>query len=366
MIIMWTILLVSVIAMDSLFPGTLNIYFFGFELSSEESGDSMKYEESIQWRYIKFFDLNLPVIRKETWQNGTLISWEESHIILMKTDLSPRNDSLIEEEGPSQSSLSTSSKIMLIEGTEQSISFDPHTSGNTLPRSSSSEEISDDFKKILNGRIAAGGSLAMIIGGIVLPLYGLKSATGALKWAEHLSLAIFIISVVNVIVSALLLTRNIIDQVNRPEEDFQQELIYNAYLYGFVIGCIITSLIFLIAAAIGGGVEHMLDKGHGKAINFGRKVGGIGFGFLALTIKIAELGYRAISNLLGANVVWVVLSLLLGAGIFTTISMIANKDTSSAKWVGGTGMAFGLIALLCGLLYKTMVPQENRYIISTI
>jgi len=264
----------------------------------------------------------------------------------MKTDLSPRNDSLIEEENPSQSSLSTSS-----------ISFYPHTSGN-----SSSEEISDDFKKILYGRVAAGASLAMIIGGIVLPLYGVYSQ---IEQKKMLSL-VFIIAVANLILSALLLIKNSINQANRPEEDFQQDLIVNAYFYGFFLGSIVTAIIFLISAAIGAGIQSRLDKELEKTSNFFRIAGGIVFGLIALVIKFFELTFSTFSNLMGANIVWLVLTLLIFGGAFTTITMIAKKDTTTAKWVGGTGAAFLLTAIICGLLYVTIVPQENRDIISTL
>lgn len=60
------------------------------------------------------------------------------------------------------------------------------------------------------------------------------------------------------------------------------------------------------------------------------------------------------------------MSLLLEAGIFATINMIAKKETRMAKWVGATGIGYGLITLICGLIFVTTVPEQNQNVIKDL
>jgi len=46
--------------------------------------------------------------------------------------------------------------------------------------------------------------------------------------------------------------------------------------------------------------------------------------------------------------------------------MVANKATKMAKWVGGLGVTFALMAIICGIIYKTYVSQEIHEIISNL
>ena len=52
--------------------------------------------------------------------------------------------------------------------------------------------------------------------------------------------------------------------------------------------------------------------------------------------------------------------------MFTSIAILANRDTKTAKWVGGVGVTFGLTAVICGIIYRTYVSQENHEIISNL
>ncbi|MEX2681337.1 MAG: hypothetical protein Q6373_007035 [Candidatus Sigynarchaeota archaeon] len=79
MVIMWSLIVISFTILDFFILGaSLSAYLFGF--SYIDDNIFFKYEESIQWRYFGFLDLDLPVIRTETWFNQQL-SWEESDII---------------------------------------------------------------------------------------------------------------------------------------------------------------------------------------------------------------------------------------------------------------------------------------------
>jgi len=123
---------------------------------------------------------------------------------------------------------------------------------------------------------------------------------------------------------------------------------------------------FVIVAAIGGGIQKLLKKPQDKIKDIVKIAGGLVFGIIALVIKLTEITFRGISNLLGTGIVWVVLALLLGAGIFATIGMIAKKDTRTAKWVGTSGIVYGILALFCGIIFSTLVPEQNRNVITNI
>jgi len=46
--------------------------------------------------------------------------------------------------------------------------------------------------------------------------------------------------------------------------------------------------------------------------------------------------------------------------------MIAKKDTRTAKWVGTTGIVYGLITLVCGLVFITTIPEQNQNVIKDL
>ena len=428
MVLMWSIFLVSFLVLSLETPGTLNVFLFGFEYTSIDSSFSIKYEESIQWRFIDFFDLNLPVVRTEISQDGELISWEENFILMMRTETSENDISLIEEDSspqsssqsmPTSSSLPTINSIVTnepleygetavitvdatddvgieqviieIEGQEYSMvntggniwsyeSWTPEKIGindftikvedvdhNIFIQSSSIEVIvSDGTKGILIGRIAAGASLAMVGGGIMLGLFGLIPLIENEGIKPALKMAVFWIGLLNLLVSGALFIRNIRDHANRPEQDLQRELNDDAYFYGFIMGCIITAFIFMISAAVGAIGQSLLSEPQEGIKKILKPVGGIIFGMIFLLIKLFELSVYGISSVIGANIVWVVLSLLLGGAILTTIGMIAKKDTRTAKWVGVSGVGFFVVAAICAIVFLTSVPQQNIDIITNL
>ncbi|MEX2680143.1 MAG: hypothetical protein Q6373_000960, partial [Candidatus Sigynarchaeota archaeon] len=426
MLIMWGLLVTGFSFLNLAIPGALlSSYLFGFSFESDSL--SFKYEESIQWRYFNFLDLELPVIRTETWFNGQ-VSWEESDILSGLTISSGESSTQSTQPLAAQYSMEseeslldfsniiinpqptfqgipftisvdvTSADVQIIEleiegrnyqmikvvGTSntwraesiviQDFGSIPFTIvataiDGTTDRFYGAVEclipLTPEEKQTVLGRVAAGAISPMIFGGLVLTLLGILSFL-ADKDKTTFKWFIFILNFANLVISLGLLGKNLWKNIGDMILNKMDALSLASYIVGVILGYAITAIIFLITAAL----TAIASPISSESLSLGLAGLSGGWGLVWLIIKIIELfsGYPAgiIGQPLKHHMVAVVLVILLGGAVFAGISAVVNGNKKFSKDVGRTGAYFAIVALIGVLLFSLFNKQYFGTILYTI
>ncbi|MEX2754168.1 MAG: hypothetical protein Q6365_002160, partial [Candidatus Sigynarchaeota archaeon] len=383
-----------------------------------------KYEESIQWRYFGFLDLDLPVIRTETWFNQQL-SWEESDIISgqvvargeSSTQTSQQLDGIYMED-VSPSSIGFTNIIFnpappIMQGTPFSISVDVvgediqsvvlEIEGKSLPmvlvegssntwrhdsvviqtfgtipysivaididgtRKSTTGSIesimpltAEQKQEVLN-RVAAGAIAPMIVGGIVLSILAIVNFVPP-KDRQPLVWLSYALNWAHLVISLGLLARNLIKNLGDVARGVIDGLSLASYYIGIILGCAITTFVFFITAAL----TAFTSSGSSQVLIDLFLSMGAGASLVFLIIKMMELftGYPVgiITQSIKHHMIAITFVILITAAFFGGIGAYLKGNKRFSRDVGAS-MAFFAIAALIGMLIFSV---KNKQYFGTI
>ncbi len=222
----------------------------------------------------------------------------------------------------------------------------------------------------------AGASYPMLGAAVILGFLAVRAWWGATHLDKNwLTITIWIIAAANLVVSILLLAKNLYNSFQEKDRGQKQELVEASWGAGFIVGSILTAILFIIFGIVGS---------IGAANNWGSIVtllkifvvlGGIVFGGLFLVTKLTELitGWPTspgfISQLLAKvdlSIFWVVFGILITTAIIVAIGAIGKRDTSSAKMMRNIGFLFILIAVLGIFNYLQYAAPYTPTIFGTV
>ncbi|MBN2152852.1 MAG: PKD domain-containing protein [Candidatus Lokiarchaeota archaeon] len=429
MVLMWGFLILALASLILILPNPPYAFLFGMAYSGNDF--SFRYEESIQWRYIDFVDLTLPVIRTETFFNGQLASWEENNVLLFTSSSgegpdSPSQSMMIDEnsvainsnggDSPTFSNLVISPSRSVAQGVPIEITIDVnsifplqevklesegsiwqmHKVDGMVNTWRSNSITPPDFgqfifsiiatdidgnsnsisfyieifiplnpaeKQLVKNKIAAGASVPMIVGGLIMSLIGLYALFEPDKSKQAVILSVgFLLGLANLLTSVALLARNLDKNLLRPDNTPQEALMDASYLFGIYIGAFITFVTFIIAATV---VYLFQSMGKDVAKAFGELAKPLGFIFLGIKLFEILTGFK----LLGGQNDWpgggylsiwmqdamvgVVFALLLGGTIFGSVAAISKKVNNAPKVMTISSALFFCLFVFGLLLFRT-------------